>query len=393
MKFEKFGWAFIFFRICRNSYFHVAFSLIYFQSLGFTLSQSLMLESFYYISKAIFEVPGGILADQFGRKNALVASAVISAVSYLGIGLSSSYLVLALCEIGIGISMSFSSGTDSALIFDEYKAQDKVEEYQRVESIGWGMRNISRGVASAFGSIFAAWYSMAGTFILSSVVIIFSAPIAVIYLKEINRQRSSISQIFYSIIYLIKNNQTYRHFIIQFSLITMGVKVGFWAFQPFAMEHGIPLSWVGGCFTLILLVSLIASFFTEKITNIAGYINTQVALGVSCFFFMGISFYFSGVAGILIMAIGFLLHAILQGISDPIMRIKVNKCADSRSRATAMSVTSMFGDISFAIFAPIFGYLVENYGGDIASYIVSLIVMLSLLPYLFLQNVDVASTD
>ncbi|WBL81393.1 hypothetical protein I3J27_13555 [Bradyrhizobium xenonodulans] len=41
MRVERFGLAFIFFRFSRNSYFHVAFSVLYFQSLGFSLATAL----------------------------------------------------------------------------------------------------------------------------------------------------------------------------------------------------------------------------------------------------------------------------------------------------------------------------------------------------------------
>lgn len=380
MKFEPFGLAFIIFRFSRNSYFHVAFSILYFQSLGFSLATALSLESFYYVAKAALEVPCGVLADRIGRKKALVLGSLIAASCYFGMGVCDQYWQMMLFEAGLGLSMSMASGTDSALVYDEYKAIGNVSEYERVESIGWGMRNIARGLASAFGSLFATWYTMGSTFILTSIAIFASAPVAAIFIKEGNRKSTTLRAVITSAILLIRRNAEYRRILLQFAIITIGVKVGFWAFQPFSDLHHVPLEWIGACFTALLFVSLVASFFVDRICSVLGLLHTQTALIVSAFVVMGVSFEFSGPIGIVLLSFGLSLHAVAQGISDPIMRILINRYAESESRATAMSVASMAGDGAFSIIAPAFGYLVDKSGGASASIAVVIVTLSALLP-------------
>lgn len=380
MKIQPFGTAFIIFRFSRNSYFHVAFSILYFQSLGFSLATSLSLESFYYVSKAIFEVPCGIFADRIGRKAALFFGSLIAASCYFGMGTCDQYWQMMLFEAGLGLSMSMASGTDSALLYDEYKAVNNIQEYEQVESIGWGMRNVARGVASAFGSLFATWYTMGSTFILTATAIFISAPIAAIFLKEGNRKTTSMRTVLISTGYLIRINKEYRRILLQFCIITIGVKVGFWAFQPFLDLHHIPLQWIGACFTALLVVSLVASFFVIRICSLLGFLHTQTAIVISAFIIMGISFELTGTLGLIFLALGLIVHAVAQGISDPIMRILINRYAESESRATAMSVASMAGDGAFSLVAPLFGYLVDRSGGMAASFTIVFVTLIALVP-------------
>ncbi len=380
MRFEPFGLAFIVFRFSRNSYFHVAFSILYFQSLGFSLATALSLESFYYVAKAALEVPCGVFADRVGRKAALVMGSLIAASCYLGMGLCDQYWQMMLFEAGLGLSMSMASGTDSALVYDEYKRADKIAEYEKVESIGWGMRNIARGLASAFGSIFATWYTMGSTFILTSVAIFASAPVAALFLKEGRRNATSLKSVISSAVTLVRQNAEYRRILLQFAIITIGVKVGFWAFQPFSDLHHVPLEWIGACFTALLFVSLVASFLVERICRLFGLLHTQTAIIVCAFAIMSLSFEFNGLVGLVLLALGLVLHAVAQGISDPIMRILINRYSVSESRATAMSVASMAGDGSFSLVAPLFGYLVDRHGAASASFAVVLVTTIALVP-------------
>ncbi|MDA9442360.1 hypothetical protein XH98_25330 [Bradyrhizobium sp. CCBAU 51745] len=380
MRIQPFGLAFIAFRLSRNSYFHVAFSVLYFQSLGFSLATALSLESFYYIAKAGCEVPCGVFADSVGRKLTLVLGSLAAASCYLGLGLCDQYWQMMLFEAGLGLSMSMASGTDSALVYDEYKALAKTAEYEHVESIGWGMRNIARGVASAFGSLFATWYTMGSTFILTSIAIFMSAPVAAIFLKEGGRRKTSLGAVVASAASLVRRNAEYRRVLLQFAIITIGVKAGFWAFQPFSDLHHLPLEWIGTCFTALLFISLVASFFVKRICRVFGLLHTQTALIVAAFAIMSLSFASEGKAGILIVSLGLALHAIAQGISDPIMRILINRYADSDSRATAMSVASMAGDGSFSLVAPLFGYLIDKQGGAAASIAIVAVTLCSLYP-------------
>jgi MFS family permease len=380
MRIERFGLAFIFFRFSRNSYFHVAFSVLYFQSLGFSLATALSLESFYYIAKAGFEVPCGVFADSIGRKLTLILGSLIAASCYLGLGLCDQYWQMMLFEAGLGLSMSMASGTDSALVYDEYKSLGKTDEYERVESIGWGMRNIARGVASAFGSVFASWYTMGSTFILTSIAIFASAPVAAIFLREGGRKKMTLKSVVGSAMALIRTNGEYRRVLLQFAVITIGVKAGFWAFQPFSDLHHVPLEWIGTCFTALLFISLVASFFVERICRIFGLLHTQTALIVAAFAIMSLSFASGKAAGMVLVSIGLALHAVAQGISDPIMRILINRYAESDSRATAMSVASMAGDGAFSLVAPLFGYLIDKQGGAGASLAVVVLTLVALCP-------------
>ena len=69
----------------------------------------------------------------------------------------------------------------------------------------------------------------------------------------------------------------------------------------------------------------------------------------------------------------FLIY-LLRGIVTPILRNEININTASNKRATVLSIRSFIIRISFAIFAPILGYIAENYSLANSFYALAVVV-------------------
>lgn len=351
------------FRLFRYSYFHVAIGLVYFQSVGLTLSQALSLESVYYVSKATFDIPGGYFADRVGRKPSLIISGLLCALAYMIIGTNETYLVFAGAEILLGLAMSMAITSDSALLFDELKELNAEDQYQKAEGRGWALRNLGFGVAAAIGSWIAAQTTLGMPFLMSAGGISIASVIAIFYIKEPNFKPTLGGKLWYRDVVVVLKKPSFLPIVLFFAVMFIAVRIGFWAFQPVIEKTGTDLAWFGVLFGITLLVSLCSAISIGWVskTYLApwGAITSVLSF---CFFVIAAGVSMEGQLMLIVVMAGFCIHAVGQGIYDPIMRERINGMSSGSVRATMMSVAIMLGNLGFAAFAPIYGYCLENYG-------------------------------
>ena len=79
----------------------------------------------------------------------------------------------------------------------------------------------------------------------------------------------------------------------------------------------------------------------------------------------------------------------LRGVVTPILRNEINESTTSNKRATVLSIRSFVIRISFAIFAPILGFLADTYCLSISFYFLTIVVgFFSLLSVYKLRKLD-----
>jgi len=359
----KLIYGFFVFRLFRYSYFHVAIGLMYFQSVGLSLSQALSLESIYYVTKAISDVPGGYFADKMGRKTSLIAGSLLCAAAYGVMGLGSTYAVFAVAEIMLGIAMSLATTSDSALLYDELEARGEIERYEQAEGTGWAMRNLGFGAASAIGAWIAATTSLAVPFLVSAVVISVSVLFVVFFLHEPHFKENKNKTPWFKAIGKVFAQPGFVLIVLFFAITFVAVRIGFWAFQPMLEHLQVELGYYGVLFGVMLGISLLSALRVGWVKNAAGGPWSVLALLISlCFLILGAGAYLGGLAGLVVALLGFAVHSIAQGVYDPVMRREINALSDGPVRASTMAVATMLGNIGFAIVAPVYGWSVEAHG-------------------------------
>lgn len=363
---KKLIFGFFVYRLFRYSYFHVAIGLVYFQSIGLTLAQALSLESIYYITKAISDVPGGYFADKIGRKTSLIVSSLFCAQAYAVIGFGRTYAVFAMAEVMLGVAMSLATTSDSALLYDELKARGEGDRYEQAEGTGWAMRNLGFGAASAVGAWIAAATSLATPFLISASVISFSVLFILFFLHEPHFKENKSTKPWFRSLGTILRQPGFFLIILFFAVTFLAVRIGFWAFQPMLEYLGIELRFFGVLFGAMLAISLAAALRISWVKRMPGGPWTVLTILTSaCFLVIGIGAEFAGTAGLLIALSGFAIHSVAQGLYDPVMRREINMLSDGPVRASTMAVATMLGNVTFAAIAPVYGWSIAAYGHPI----------------------------
>ena len=119
MKYTTTEKKFFIYHFFSSLWFHLPIWVLFFLSKGFTLLEVAFINSFFWGSIVVFEIPTGYIADYFGRKISLILSYFTQA---LGIGLfviSHDTFTLILSSIIWGIGITMSSGAETAWLYDE----------------------------------------------------------------------------------------------------------------------------------------------------------------------------------------------------------------------------------------------------------------------------------
>lgn len=353
------------YRFLRNAFFQSAISVIYFQSLGFSFREIFLLEGVYYLAKSLSEIPTGLFADRIGRRLSLFLGAMISALSYFLIYVSVSYWVFLAAKIALGISMSFSSGSDSAIVFDQLARRDRTQAYRRIEGIAWGARNLAFAVAAAVGSWVAVRYGHALPFLITAACNA-AAGLALLAMRDgPSAAREGVRRPMRSFVAVLGvTDSTFLFMSLYAAVVFTYVKLIYWTMQPGFQELGLPIGWFGIFYSANLGISLVASAMVHRMDAFkawqacgAGYLamllmSTLIAGGV----FLG------GAAGLIVASAGFCVHAVLQGIYDPVVKDYANGFADKSYRTTVLSAVSMLCNVGFAAASPVFGHGLEVLG-------------------------------
>lgn len=89
---------------------------------GFSLVEIGLAETVFHITSLIFEIPSGVFADVFGRRNMLIVSSIFRMIGN-AIMIASNNLFMVCASIAFhAMSYNFASGSGDALAYDSLKS-------------------------------------------------------------------------------------------------------------------------------------------------------------------------------------------------------------------------------------------------------------------------------
>ncbi len=346
--------------------------ILFFQEHGLSLTQIMTLQAIYSFSVALFEIPSGYIADMFGRKQTIALSTVFSFTGYLVFSFYSGFYAFAIAQILVGIGGSLMSGSDSALLYDTLLETGNKKTYTKIEGRNYAIGNFSEATAGILGG-FLAVSSIYLPIYVQTGILFLSIPIALSLVEpkmhEEDKMDRSLSAIFGVVKFAMVENIKLRWLIIYSSAIGIGTLSMAWFAQPFFKEINIPISYFG-----ILWAGL---NFSAGLTSVNSYKFDKSKKGNILFYLalaMAVSFMCLGINNSIFGLIFILIIYLLRGVFTPILRNEINQNTTSNKRATVLSVRSFIIRISFAIFAPVLGYLADNYSLSYSFYLLAIIV-------------------
>jgi MFS family permease len=362
--------------------------VLFFQEHGLSLTEVMLLQAIYSLSVAVFEIPSGYIADIFGRKQTIVFSTIFSFIGYLVFSFYGGFYAFAIAQVLVGIGGSLMSGSDSAIIYDTLLETKSKTSYTKIEGRNYAIGNFSEAAAGILGGFLAVGSLYLPIYVQTS-ILFFSIPIALTLVEPTMHEENKLDRSFKAILEVVKfslvDNTRLRWLIIYSSAMGVATLSMAWFAQPFFKEVGVPLVYFGILWAGLNFSAGLTSFnahqFDRKENKYKMLIYLSLGM-ITSFILLGFNSSMFGLVFILVIYL-------LRGIVTPILRNAINENTTSNKRATVLSVRSFIIRISFAICAPILGYIAENYSLANSFYVLALVVgVFSLLASFKLSSLD-----
>ncbi|MFQ3332964.1 MAG: MFS family permease [Flavobacteriales bacterium] len=362
--------------------------VLFFQEHGLSLTEVMLLQAIYSLSVALFEIPSGYIADIFGRKQTIVFSTIFSFIGFLVFSFYGGFYAFALAQVLIGIGGSLMSGSDSAIIYDTLLETKSKTSYTKIEGRNYAIGNFSEAAAGILGGFLAVGSLYLPVYVQTS-ILFFSIPIALTLVEPTMHKDNKLDRTFKAIFGVVRfslvDNPKLRWLIVYSSAMAVATLSMAWFAQPFFKEVGVPLAYFGILWAGLNFSAGLTSFnahqFDKKENNHKILIFLSLGM-ITSFILLGFNSSMFGLVFILIIYL-------LRGLVTPILRNAINENTTSNKRATVLSVRSFIIRISFAICAPILGYIAENYSLANSFYVLALVVgVFSLLASFKLSSLD-----
>ena len=204
-------------------------------------------------------------------------------------------------------------------------------------------------------------------------------------MHEENKLGRSFSAIMGVVKFTLIDHTKLRWLIIYSSAMGVATLSMAWFAQPFFKEVHVPLFYFGIIWAGLNFSAGLTSFNIYKIYNKRNNYKIMIYISlVMIISFLSLGFNIS-IFGLIFIFIIYLL----RGTVTPILRNEININTTSNKRATVLSIRSFIIRISFAICAPILGYIAENYSLANSFYVLAVVVgFFSLLASLRLSKLD-----
>ena len=346
--------------------------VLFFEKHGLSLTQIMILQATYSFTVALFEIPSGFFADIYGRRLSLFFGSILTFLGYLIFSIYSGFNEFFIAEIFLGIGGSLISGADSALIYDTLLELKKDEDYTKIEGKNYGIGNVSEGLAGVLGG-FLAVSSLELPVYIQTFVLFFSIPLSYSLVEP--KSSYKLAKSFKSILLVVKETffqkNRLKWYILYSSAMGIGTLSIAWFVQPFLMEINTPLIYYGIIWASLNIITGITSYYSYIFDK--GKVLIYISLSMLISFIL-LGFNISIYGFIFIVFIYF-----MRGIITPNLRNLININSTSERRATVLSLRSFVIRISFALIAPILGYITDVYEISYVFYFLGLLVGISSL--------------
>ena len=380
--------------------------VIYLQEFrGMSLTQIATIESIFWLTVVVAEVPTGAIADRWGRRVSLVMGGACFCVGSVVFAFSSTYVVLLAAYVVVGIAITLYSGAGHALVYDTLRQMGRTDEYEkhigRSEALAFG----SLLVATLLGGPLVALVGYSATILLGAIAMGVAGCIA-LFLREPPRSEAEFAaqqpslngtngtanqvstpgaskpSLFGNMlggVMVVWRRKMLFWYILFATLLAAVILITEFLLQPFVVYHGVDpaagvttgfaysgmlMSPVAGMVIGSLLAAWVASRFGERR-------SLMVLLFAGTILFLAPTLWNS-----LWVVIGLGMLAAIRGMSRPIATGYINRRIPSDQRATVLSMFQLSAALLIAIIMPLVGTIADRVGFQ-ASFGLLLVILLA----------------
>lgn len=349
----------------------VIFALFFSQS-GLNPFQISLLITIWSVTTIVTEVPMGVFADTYSRRNLLVMGTVLLAVG-LGFWLRGGFTNYAIGFVLWGLKNTLTSGTLEAFVYDELVAFQKEKLYEKVSGKMSGAFSFGLVLSAIIGGIIAQiGFTLV---IVASIVTTLLAGVVLLTIRQVKAIQSTGETKYYSIVKLavqqIRNNPSLLTVIMFICIVfaAFGASDEYWSL---IYEHsGLNVSIIGVLVAVVYGISSLAGYtigLFERLNTVVFY----------CFVIgAGILFMIFGIGQMIILLPLAFLGIYLYQVASIKLEAEMQRHIASSQRATISSIKSLLFELTYMGMVLLFGFVGKQYGVMMILPVVGVIVIFS----------------
>ena len=312
----------------------------------------------------MMEIPSGVVADQFGKKTALIFSRLSLIPAYAIFAVADDFWMFLLAMIFIAFNKAFKSGTHKAYIYDYLDQNETNISPSEVFGKNKFWARIGEASASAAGGIIAVKIGFSAVFIFALFPAVSNSINALTYehIEEEHKLKTFSFRTHFSHIgeslAIIKNTRVVWRLIINSAVFVFCMEAAEKFFQPYMVEAQIPIAWFGFVYMGIMILAAFGTryaFSMEKKISRATIANASAWIGIIPLLIVG--FRFISITGIFL----FFIMLFLKSARRPGMITELNSHIPSKKRATILSTDSLFRSLFALALLPVVGYISDAF--------------------------------
>lgn len=325
---------------------------------GLNYVQVMMLQSISAIAVIVFEVPTGVISDKITRHLSLFLGNFCMATGLIIYILGKSFTVFAIGELVFGLGMTFTSGSDTSILYESLCALGRKKEYQKIMGRAMSAMFIGQGFGSIISSILYKIHPLIP--FAASVGFVFVAMWLSLRFADHGREKSEYS-------YLMHTFQCFKLVVTKKRIfwalgfaIAMGIvyRSSFWLYQPYFNLVELPVIWYGIVFFFFNVCAAFSSHYLVPLLQDHRPRRVLLILLLA----MSASFIIPALLPHIFMIGIFGFQQLVRGLYKPTMSFYINHQVEDHNRATVSSLVSMGASLGFALFSPITGYWLDTVG-------------------------------
>lgn len=319
--------------------FYIVDTLFYLER-GISSSAYMFFVVVMYITKLIFEIPSGILADKYGKKKILLISQIMFIISTIIFIFAYNYTVFIIAIIIASLQKCFSTGIVNSFLYESLKEKEK---FNKVLFIKNTMYCISYMIAMLLGGYLGEKYGLIIDYYVTLIPLILGLIIICFIKDTINNKESNMKRkidILRNGITEIKNNKFIKNIIFINATMLVIIKLVEESHPEYSIRIGLTESQIGIYTALILVFCIIGEYFGIKLNGEKKYvfiILNPIFVGISILL-LG---YLNSKTGIIFL----LTLYIFSESFNNIIFTEIHNNISSKSRVTIESIISLLESI------------------------------------------------
>jgi MFS family permease len=374
-----------------------AFYTIFFIERGQSLTEIALLIALWSVFAIIFEIPSGILADRWNRRNMLALASILQGICFVIWFFSHSFAGFAAGFVFWALSGAFSSGTEEGLIYDNLKSDNREEDFTKIyskarffEHVGSMAGIVSAGIIANFINIeVISLISAAICFI--NLIFVMQLREKNFYSQKLNEERSvrsvSFFETFKESAFFLKGNKAALGFILFLALFaSLGAYLD--EFDALIInDFKLNTIWVSVILTIrfvfLALGDILAPFVQRKIRSTQ---QVFIVFVLSCIMLAGFSLIWNQFA-ILIFGISIMIMAITEILLIDSLQNEIKE----EGRSTIMSFYGVCQNIVMIFFSLMYALLAKTLSLNLVYMIIAFYGIIGGISFFAMQKAKKSS--